>query len=74
MTKQEMIDKLVLNVPNMTKHSFTHYFGSPGVGPHTMVDLQNFARKQLEAQSEGEHIRNIEIIYADAEGNDELLF
>lgn len=74
MSRQEMVDKLVRNIPNMAKISFTMYFGHPGKGPHTIEDLQKFAREKLETQvGDGEYLLDLEIIYDDAEGNGELI-
>ena len=69
----EMIDRLVRNVPNMPKFSFIQYFGYPGKGPHTVENLQAIARSRLETKTdEGAFLLDISTIYDDAEGNDEL--
>lgn len=72
--EQQKIERLVRNVPNMSRWSFGTYFGNPGRGPHTITSLQAFARERMEIETEpGVKLLNIDSIYDDAEGNDELL-
>lgn len=72
--EQQKIDRLVRNVPNMSRWSFRSYFGNPGAGPHTISSLQAFAREKMGIETEpGVKLLNIDCIYDDADGNDELL-
>lgn len=72
--QQKKIDRLVRNVPYMSAWSFSMYFGSPGDGPHTLDSLQTFARGRMEMETEpGIKLLNIDCIYDDASGNDELV-
>lgn len=73
MTPQEKIERLIRNVGNMSIFSYKMSFGiPPKESRETVEGLQAFARQKLEQQDDGEYLLNIDALYDDAEGNDEL--
>lgn len=68
MTREQKIEHIVLNVPNMAKISYKMYFGKPDGERFTIEQLQDHARRQLESD-----FLDLDVLYGDAEGNDELI-
>ena len=68
MTRHQMIDHIVLNVPNMAKFMYGTYFGEPVGMKMTIENLRKFAKDYLEKLSDWE----LEVLYDDISGNDEL--
>jgi len=73
LTKQQKIEHLVLNVPNMAVISYKNYFGVPKNLSATdsyeqrIAALREHARQYLVAD-----LIDLDVLYDDAEGNDEL--
>lgn len=68
MTRQEKIDHIVLNVPNMAKFMYGMYFGEPVGMQMTIDNLRQFAKNNLEKMSDSD----LEVLYEDIDGNEEL--
>jgi len=68
LTREQKINHIVLNVPNMAKIMYVQYFGKPEGDRFTIDQLRDHARQYLEKD-----LCDLDILYDDIQFNDELI-